>query len=331
LSREFTRLFATRGNVVVVAMGRGGPAELELVAHPPSLGDLLELSRSGRHAASDHLEDAVLTGVPTVGTFRCGGGLAGAPFVSNIERGAELAASLNPDLVLFEGSGSALPRVATRRRVLVGRACQPPDRVTGYLGLYRVLVSDFVVLTMAGPNTLHEELLTAIRQVKDIPIIATILRPRPTQDISQGRVALFTTAPSRALPGMVEHLRHAYDADMVAASGNLARRDELHVDLDRVEADLYLVEIKAAAIDMVAEHAHQRGIPVVFCDNEVTALPGEDDLDKALLTVADETLGLASHGLLRSPRSPPRTIPGPSSGTIPATASTPPARPGPAA
>ncbi|HJQ74596.1 MAG TPA: 2,3-diphosphoglycerate synthetase, partial [Gaiellaceae bacterium] len=52
------RLLAKERRVVVVAMGRGGPAEPELIETPPTLDDLLELSRSGRHAASDHLEAA---------------------------------------------------------------------------------------------------------------------------------------------------------------------------------------------------------------------------------------------------------------------------------
>ena len=78
------RLLARERQVVVVAMGRGGPAEPELVEVRPTVDDLLALSRAGRHAASDHLETAALTGLPTVGCRRCGGGLAGA--VGHLER-----------------------------------------------------------------------------------------------------------------------------------------------------------------------------------------------------------------------------------------------------
>ena len=52
-------------SVVVVAMGRGGPPEPELVEVKPTLAELLQISRAGLHAASDHLETAALTGVPT--------------------------------------------------------------------------------------------------------------------------------------------------------------------------------------------------------------------------------------------------------------------------
>src|SRR6478609_10947901 len=46
------RVLARDRRVVVVAMGRGGPAEPELVKAPPTLDDLVALARGGRHAAS---------------------------------------------------------------------------------------------------------------------------------------------------------------------------------------------------------------------------------------------------------------------------------------
>src|SRR5207248_4155391 len=67
---------------VIVAMGRGGPAEPEIV--DPAAFDLtpkglLTFADGGRHAASDHIEDALTADVVTIGTRRCGGGMAGAP------------------------------------------------------------------------------------------------------------------------------------------------------------------------------------------------------------------------------------------------------------
>src|SRR5437764_1960272 len=97
------RLLSRDRHVVVVAMGRGGPEEPELVATPPTLDDLVALSRSGRHAASDHLETAALAGVATVGCRRAGGGMAGAPFASTVLEGAKLAALLEPDVVVVDG------------------------------------------------------------------------------------------------------------------------------------------------------------------------------------------------------------------------------------
>jgi len=93
---HLARLLARDRDVVVVAMGRGGPAEPEVVEAPPSIDDLVALARTGRHAASDHLETAALYGVTTIGCRRAGGGLAGAVFDSNVEQGARLAAARRP-------------------------------------------------------------------------------------------------------------------------------------------------------------------------------------------------------------------------------------------
>src|SRR5207249_8802288 len=123
-------------DVVVVAMGRGGPAEPEVIDVPPTIDSLLALSRAGRHAASDHLETAVVTGVVTIGCRRAGGGLAGGVTDSNVAEGARLAAERDPDLVVFDGSGAAIPPVAVDRRILV---VGPGQDATAYLNAYRVL------------------------------------------------------------------------------------------------------------------------------------------------------------------------------------------------
>src|SRR5581483_2493040 len=112
VTTELARLLARDRSVVVVAMGRGGPSEPELVESAPTIDELVERSRAGRHAASDHLEIAALAGVPTIGCRRAGGGLAGAVSVSNVAEGARLAAELRPDIVVFDGSGAAIPPVA---------------------------------------------------------------------------------------------------------------------------------------------------------------------------------------------------------------------------
>src|SRR6266511_5517442 len=58
LCGSVARQLSRTRDVVVVAMGRGGPPEPEVAVVPPTLDALLELSRAGRHAASDYLEDA---------------------------------------------------------------------------------------------------------------------------------------------------------------------------------------------------------------------------------------------------------------------------------
>ena len=285
------RLLAQDRDLVVVAMGRGGPPEPEVCDEPPGVDGLLELSRAGRHAASDYLEDAALAGVVTIGCRRCGGGLAGAPVVSNVEEGARLAAERSPDLVVFEGSGAALPPIATGRRILVAPAHEPPELVAGYLNAYRILISDLVVLAMAEDGDRHDELRDAITDVKpDIPVVAVVLRPRPTVDVAGRRVAFFSTARERALERLSDHLASEHGAEVVHASCNLARRDELQREVESVDADVFVVEVKAAAIDVVAERARERGIEVVLCDNDVISLAGEPNLDSELRRLADEAV-----------------------------------------
>ena len=93
VTAHLARLLAHDHDVVVVAMGRGGPPEPEVVETPPSVEELVARSRAGLHAASDHLEIAALAGVVTIGCRRAGGGLAGAVTVSNVVEGARLAAA----------------------------------------------------------------------------------------------------------------------------------------------------------------------------------------------------------------------------------------------
>jgi cyclic 2,3-diphosphoglycerate synthase len=241
---HLARLLSRDRDVVVVSMGRGGPAEPEVVEAPPTLEELVARSRAGRHAASDHLETALLAGVPTIGCRRAGGGFAGAVLASNVAEGARLAAQRRPDVVVFDGSGAAIPPVAADRRVLVVGGQQDTD---SYLNTYRRLISD-VVLT--GPR----------------------LQLRPTAPL-HGRVAVFTAGGSD-----VSHL----DADVVHVSANLGRREALRDDL--VDADTYLVELKGAAIDVVAEHALARGIDVVLAGNDVVGID-----DEMLLALAPVT------------------------------------------
>jgi len=278
------RVLAADLDVVVVAMGRGGPPEPELAPAPPTVEELLELSRAGRHASSDYLEDAAFAGIVTIGCRRAGGGLAGQPAFSNVPAGAALAASRRPGLVVFEGSGAALPPIATGRRVLVVSGAQDPELAAGYLNAYRILISDLVVLTMAEEDVPYERVHEAVEEVKPgVPVVPAVLRPRPVSSISGKRVAFFTTARASAHDRLASHLREAHGAASVSVSGNLADRELLRTDLNLADADVYLAELKAAAIDVVAEAAVERGVELVLADNEVVG----QGLDAEIRALAD--------------------------------------------
>ncbi|MGH3148710.1 MAG: 2,3-diphosphoglycerate synthetase, partial [Rubrobacter sp.] len=93
VSGYLARLLAREGfDPGVVSMGRGGPPHPEVIeGHELEVGSdyLLDALGRGAHAASDYYETAALSRVTTVGCRRCGGGLAGEPFVSNVLEGAE--------------------------------------------------------------------------------------------------------------------------------------------------------------------------------------------------------------------------------------------------
>ncbi len=292
ISGYLARLLAREGfDPGVVSMGRGGPPEPEVIeGHNLTVGSdyLLQALERGAHAASDYYETAALSRVTTVGCRRCGGGLSGEPFVSNVLEGARIANGLDTGITVFDGSGAATPPVAVDRRILVAGANQDPEYITGFLGAYRVLISDLLLLTMSEEPMADEkkvrDIVEAVRKLKpEIEVIPTVFRPRPVGEIKGLRVAYVSTAPPQILAKLSEHLEQRYGCEVVGASGNLSDRRRLAEDLDGMEgAEAYLTEIKAAAVDVVTRRGYREGKPVFYCDND----PMGDGLDEALLWLA---------------------------------------------
>jgi cyclic 2,3-diphosphoglycerate synthetase len=73
-------------------------------------------------------------------------------------------------------------------------------------------------------------------------------------------------------------------------SGNLSDRPRLREDLAAADADVFVVELKAAAVDVVIEEATRRGVRVVVAATDVVPLPGEHPLDDALARLAVEAV-----------------------------------------
>ena len=298
VSGYLARLLAREGfDPGVVSMGRGGPPRPEVIeGHKLEVGSayLLEALGRGAHAASDYYETAALSRVTTVGCRRCGGGLAGEPFVSNVLEGAEIANGLDTGVTLFDGSGAAMPPVRVDGRILVAGAHQDPEYVAGYLGSYRLLISDLLLLTMSEEPLADDEkvrgLIERVREVRpDLPVVPTVFRPRPVGDVSGMRLAYLSTAPESVLDKLSRHLEERYGCEVAAASGNLSDRGRLAGDLDGMPpVDGYLTEIKAAAVDVVTRRGAEEGRPVLYCDND----PVGEGLDGELLRLARLAVGL---------------------------------------
>lgn len=282
----------------VIAMGRGGPQAPEVVAGgeiklTPKY--LLNLARAGKHAASDYLEDALTSRITAIGCRRCGGGLAGQPFVSNVVAGARLANELDLDFVVLEGSGSALPPVRADAHVLTVGADQPIDYIAGYFGTYRVLLSDIIVLTMCEPpladKSKVEQVDKAIREIKpDIKIVYTIFRPKPLQPVGDKKVFLATTAPASMRGKLVGYLEQEYGAKVVGVSSNLSNRKVLRKEIEAAKGKFttLLTELKAAAVDVVTSIGLDLDLEVIYMDNLPVTIGGDGELSELINWIGNE-------------------------------------------
>ena len=303
---EMARALRTAGRQpVIVAMGRGGPPEPVIVPAGARLDPaaLLAVADAGGHAASDFYEDAVTSGAATVGARRCGGGLAGAVGYSNVAAAVLASDDLPGDLLLVEGSGSAVPPVHADATVLVVPADSDPELIRGYLGPYRVLLADLIVVTMCEsprgvgkkPDAVTEALHSISRRS---PVLRTVLRPVPLEPVGGDRVFFATTAPATVGASLVNALEERHGCEVVAMSHRLADRPALISDLAAAPPfDVLLVELKAAAVDVAVRSATRAGARVVFCDNRPMIVgaqqatggaTGLQDAVAALTQLADE-------------------------------------------
>ncbi|MGH2774005.1 MAG: 2,3-diphosphoglycerate synthetase [Actinomycetota bacterium] len=281
---------------IVVAMGRGGPAEPEILRGDRielTPEDLVELAEAGRHAASDYVEDALLARVPTVGCRRCGGGLAGGVEITNVPEGVALANELDGDFIMLEGSGASIPPARADITGLVVPASVPLEYLIGYMGPYKMLLADFVVVTMCESPFGSPSQISSISAVLDkawrssdlgdgsreaLKVVRTVFRPTPVRDIEGADVFVATTAPEAAGEAITKYLASEHRATVVGISHSLSDRKRLQTELEDLagRADVLLCEIKAAAIDVATKRALDAGLEVVFMDNVPVGIDGDD-------------------------------------------------------
>jgi cyclic 2,3-diphosphoglycerate synthetase len=281
---------------VVVAMGRGGPEEPEILRGDElslTPRDLVAMADAGRHSASDYVEDAMLARVPTVGCRRCGGGLAGGVGVSNVARGVEIANGIPGDLTVLEGSGSSIPPVHADATILVAPASIREEYVVGYMGPYRLLLADFVLVSMCeepfGSSSQISTIISLVRNAwrphqpggekGEIEVVRTVFRPTPTRSIEGATVFVATTAPEAAGDPITKHLEEVHRCDVVGISHSLSDRARLMEELEAAMErgpQMLLCEIKAAGIDVATRWALEKGIEVAYMDNEPRGVGGDD-------------------------------------------------------
>jgi len=293
---------ATGARPVIVAMGRGGP-DKPLVTRGdverPTVDDLIALVERGEHAASDTYEDAVVAGVTTVGARRAGSGMLGDPSFDTVSEAIGVAEDERPDLLILEGSGTAIPPArADAVLLVVGGATEPLEMFTP-LGYLRLLIADLALVTMAAEPVLSTETLSALSSsvtelARDVPVVRTVFRPAPVGSVAGKKIFFATTAPESAGRLMQTHLEEAHGAEVVGITYRLADRSRLSQELAAAEGtyEVLLTELKAAAVDVAARAARAAGAEVVFADNVPVAVDG--DLPAAFDAVVEKATARAS-------------------------------------
>ena len=288
-------------NPCVVAMGRGGPEVPEIVH-----GDKIELtpeylmeqSDKGVHAASDHWEDALMSRILTIGCRRCGGGMVGDVFITNMKKGAELANDVDADFVIIEGSGAAIPPIKTNKHIVLVGANQPLINIENFFGPFRINLADLVVITMCEePMASVAKVETIENYIKEInpdaTVISTVFRPKPLGDVKGKNVLFATTAPDSIKDVLIEHLEDFYGCKVIGTTPHLSNRPLLQKDIEKYidDVDVMLTELKAAAVDVATKDALKAGLEVVYCDNIPIVIDGDNQkLKDAIIKVVDSSI-----------------------------------------
>src|SRR5207302_1681846 len=200
----------------------------------------------------------------------------------------------------------AIPPSSFDAGLLVADAGIDPEHLCGYFGLYRLLLADLVVLTMCEETLGRSQLAAVERCARSRPlshpkVVCTVFRPHPLADVTGKRIWFGTTAVERAGPALKQHLEGTYGCDVVAVSHALARRDALRRDLEDQTSsrgvDALVVELKAAAVDVVTRWGTERGIEVIYLDNRPETVGGPDHQRRTALPG-----GLAAGGDRRASR-----------------------------
>ena len=285
----------------VIAMGRGGPEEPEIV-HGEELEItaeyLLEQSEKGVHAASDHWEDALMSRILTIGCRRCGGGMAGEVFLTNMKQGAKLANKVDSKFAIFEGSGAAIPPIKTDKKIALIGANQPIENLTTYFGPYRVGLGDLVILTMCEEPMADADKIKKIEEFvaevnPDATVISTVFRPKPLGNLAGKKVLFATTAPESVKDKLVDYLEENYDCEVIGTTAHLSNRPLLRQDMEKYidKADVMLTELKAAAVDVASKDAISHGLEVVYCDNVPVEIDDTyPDLGESVIKLVDSAI-----------------------------------------
>lgn len=250
---------------VVVSMGRGGPETPELARQNVDEDYLLDLVDSGRHAASDYLENAFFNDVPAIGTRRCGGGFFGAIAYHGLEDAINLANDVESDIAVIEGSGASLiPHRNDANLLIVGLRKGMGD-LFGYTTPLRILLADAILVTLTGTDGESDELekfRAYVNGIKpELRIWSAHLTPQSRRSWKGLRALVVTT--HRIDSGLLRDELELEQVEVHATLGNRAQTTELLQNRAR-EFDVILTELKSSGVDTVLRMCRKLGVSCDF-------------------------------------------------------------------
>ncbi len=248
---------------------------------PPTLETLLALSRAGRHAASDHLETAALAGVPTdrLPPLRRRAGRR-----DRSSRTCSRARASRP--ALSRTSSSSTAAAPRSRRSRPERGSSSPTTSRAGLNPYRALISDLVL-------TMRRRGRSRPRRRSAWPVLRFDLRLRAGRAARRPAGGRLHHRPGRSRPPRGRGLLVARTWPTAPGSPQ---------DLEEADAEVYVVELKAAAIDLVAETAPRRGASTSCSRRTRCVAPGLDEALLAVAELADRAAGRRESPAMTEPR-----------------------------
>ncbi len=304
ISAHIAKILKGRGvEVCIVTMGRGGPEKPELIKGEeieitPKF--LVDLVKKGYHAASDCWEDALIAKVAIIACTRCGGGLAGKTFYDNVLEGAKMANSLPVDVVILEGSGTAMPPVKADKYVVVVSAWQPEYLISEHLSPIHIKISSLAIITGCEPPIASskklEKIVKKIKAIKpEIEVVKTVFRPVPLSDITGKKVFYAFTAPPEITKKNIDYLEKTFNCSVPYYTNQLANRLKLKNEIEKniEKVDVLLTELKAAAVNIATTTALSFGKETVYAHNAPVFIDGTvESLDEAILSLIPKNRGI---------------------------------------
>ncbi len=294
VSSYIAKLLSKNRNICIIAMGRGGPKIPKVIKGSQikiTPEHLINISRKGLHASSDYIEDALFSGVTTIGCRRCGGGFGGKFFISNIDKGIKIAEKLSPEIIIVEGSGASIPPVKANFLLCVISSYQEWEEIVGYLGIYRIMMSDIVFITMCeeplADKKKIEILEKNIKKInKSVKVVKSIFRPQPLYSIKDKKVFLVLTAKPLVEIKIKDYLEEKFSCKVVKTSFNLADRQKLSNELKSFyDYDMLLTELKASSVDLVTEFAIKNKKEINYLNNIPVIIEGEEHINNLIFSL----------------------------------------------